>query len=377
MTDLISETRRVDTSNATVLFSGDDTAAGDIAETIIGTGPRWAEHVVGLLAPGERAVCVLPFAPDAPAVAHRVTSAARVERHRDAAGRAAAAADATTGTRHRIVERPSRAAYADRIRIALDHIASGRLEKVVLGRGLDVVSRPPLDRSVLMARLLATAAGRYVFGVPLGADPTGPIVLGASPELLVRRRGRTVSSLPLAGSVPRVADPDEDRRRTAALQGSTKDLAEHAYVVDAVTEVLAPLCTDLDHDRRPRLVSTEVIHHLGTSVRGTLSEAGRRLTALQLAMRLHPTPAVGGVPTPTALDVIAGLEEDRGPLTGAIGWVDDTGDGEFAVTIRAGVLDGDRLRLHAGAGIVAGSDPDAEIRETEAKLATMRAVVGL
>jgi isochorismate synthase len=101
------------------------------------------------------------------------------------------------------------------------------------------------------------------------------------------------------------------------------------------------------------------------------------LSALHLAQLLQPTPAVGGVPRSAALDVIAQLESDRGPLTGAVGWVDGSGDGEFAVTIRAGVLDGERLRLYAGAGIVAGSDPESELRETGAKLATMLKAVGV
>lgn len=391
MTELVDERPALLTAPGPILFSGTETVAGEITATIVGTGPRWADDVLRSLAPGERAICAIPFAPGHPAIAHRLSRvvddpveiAHALERRRRAARqgprhplRWAEGATRPPG-RHTVVERPSRAVYAERVRAALADIDAGRVEKVVLGRGLDIVSSPPLAPEEIAARLLAARSGRYVFAVPLSTDPTGPTLLGSSPELLVGRRGRTVTSLPLAGSAPRAADPVEDGRRTARLLDSDKDLAEHAHVVQQVRSVLATVCDDLQVDRRPRLVSTDTIHHLGTMVRGSLAPDEQGRSALHLATLLHPTPAVAGVPTPAALDLIAGLEEDRGPLTGAVGWVDADGNGEVAVTIRSGVLHGERLRLHAGAGIVAGSDPDAEVRETEAKLATMRRAVGL
>jgi isochorismate synthase len=214
--------------------------------------------------------------------------------------------------------------------------------------------------------------------MPLVDGPEAPQLLGASPELLVRRRGERLVSLPLAGSIPRAADPVEDRQRAEDLQHSTKDLAEHSFVVDEIVEALSRVCRRVEADPRPRLVSTDTLHHLGTRISAELAVPDHRgLSALHLAQLLQPTPAVGGVPRSAALDVIAQLESDRGPLTGAVGWVDGSGDGEFAVTIRAGVLDGERLRLYAGAGIVAGSDPESELRETGAKLATMLKAVGV
>lgn len=348
------------------LFSGEAEIVGAVIETSFGRGPAWADRVVGSLRSGERALVALPFHPDAPGVAHRI---APVAASRPVARR-------PEPTRHRVSERPSRAQYADRVRLALHRIAAGDLDKVVLGRSLEVVSDPPLDAGAIVARLVAERPGRYVFRVPLSADPQGPTLLGASPELLIGRRGRLVRSLPLAGSAARSSDPHEDHARVRALLESSKDLAEHAFVVEAIVNALAGVCDDVAADEQPGPVSTDTLHHLGSRVRGTLA-SGASASALHLAQLLQPTPAVGGVPTPAALRVIAELEEDRGPLTGAVGWVDAAGDGEFAVAIRAGVLDGAHLRLYAGAGIVAGSDPEAEVRETGAKLATMMKAVGL
>lgn len=352
------------------LFAGDAVVAGALVETSFGHGPAWADRVVASLRPGERALVVLPFHPDAPGVAHRIAAVAAPVAASEATGRR------PHDTSHRVSERPTREQYADRVRVALERIAAGDLDKVVLGRGLDVVSEPPLDAGAIVARLLAERPGRYVFRAPLTDDPQGPILIGASPELLVGRRGRVVTSLPLAGSAARSKDPREDADRVRVLLESGKDLAEHAFVVEAIVTALAGVCDDVVADDAPGPVSTDTLHHLGSRVTGTLA-SGAGASALHLAQLLQPTPAVGGVPTAAALDVIAELEDDRGPLTGAVGWVDADGDGEFAVAIRAGVLDGDHLRLYAGAGIVAGSDPEAEVRETGAKLATMMKAVGL
>lgn len=353
------------------LFAGDAVTSGEVLETSQGRGAAWADRVLASLRPGERALVVLPFRPDAPGVAHRV-----------GAGSAPASvltAPRLRAARHRVTERPSRADFADRVRTALTWIEAGRLQKVVLGRSLEVVSDPPLDADAVTARLLARRPGRYVFRVPLTADPSGPVLVGASPELLVSRRGRVVRSLPLAGSVPRSSDAAEDERGVRALLASSKDRHEHAFVVEAIVAALGGVCDGVVADE-PRIVSTDALHHLGTRVGGTLAAAsgtGPAVSALHLAELLHPTPAIGGAPTASALRAIEELEEDRGPLTGVVGWVDGTGDGEMAIAIRAGVLDGDRLRLYAGAGIVAGSDPEAEVRETGAKLTTMAKAVGL
>jgi isochorismate synthase len=356
---------------ASVLFAGENTVASRaVRQTLVVAemDDRWADHVVAGLRPDERAVSSLSFAPGGPAIAHRVA----------ADDVTAPVLRAKPARRHSVTYRPSEQAYADAVTAALGMIAAGELDKVVLGRCVDVVSEPRLDPTQVMARLLADRPGRYVFGLPLTESAGGPVLLGASPELLVRRCGAWVSSLPLAGSVPRSTDPGEDRRRAADLQDSTKDLAEHAYVVEAILAALGPACVEIETAPRPRLVTTDSLHHLGTPIRARLATGNHGLSALHLARLLQPTPAVGGVPAAAALTAIEQLEpEPRGPLAGAVGWVDGTGDGEFAVTIRAGVLDGERLRLFAGAGIVAASDPDSEVRETAAKLRTMMRAVGL
>lgn len=333
--------------------------------------PRWADDVVRLLRPRERALLSLSFDPRGAAVAHLVTPAPLPTDTSPHEPRR------TPTARHRVTAHPSETAYADQVRAALVRLGSGGLDKVVLGRCLEVVSSPALTPAEVLARLLAERPGRYVFGMPLGAARAGAWLVGASPELLVRRTGDLVSSTPLAGSVPRSSDPAEDQRRAAALQESAKDLAEHAFVVDGIVEALGAVCTEVEAAAEPHLTSTDTLWHLATPIRGRLADPDRT-SALHLARLLHPTPAVGGVPTEAALATIDDLEGDlRGPLAGAVGWVGADGDGEIAVAIRAGVLDRDTLTLFAGAGIVAGSDPDAEVRETGAKLATMARAIGL
>ncbi|GAA4812633.1 isochorismate synthase MenF [Nocardioides caeni] len=340
-----------------------------------GADPGWAEEVRAVLAPGERALVALSFAAGAPGLAHVVTGAERTLRRHPVEA---------VERRYEVTEFPTPEQYAGMVEAALDKIAAGDLHKVVLGRCLDVVSTPSLVPAEIIDRLLTTRPGRYVFSVPLvagtadGATPLdGPILVGASPELLVRRSGREISCTPLAGSVPRSDDPTEDARRADGLRDSAKDLAEHAFVVEAIVRALEDVCVEIEHPATPELMSTDTVWHLATPIRARLADGTEGPSALRLAQLLHPTPAVGGVPTAAANAVIADLEGDlRDWFAGCVGWVDAVGDGEFAITIRAAVLDGERLRLFAGAGIVAGSDPAAEVRETGAKLTTMARVTG-
>jgi isochorismate synthase len=341
-----------------------------------GSDPGWADAVVGMLGAGERAMCALSFAEGAPALAHRVRGSEHALQRPEQ--------DDGIERTYDVTEFPTPAEYAAMVEAALAKIADGSLHKVVLGRCLDVVSDPPLVPAEIIDRLLTTRPGRYVFSVPLvpgvdGAVPDdGPILVGASPELLVRRDGLEISCTPLAGSVPRSADRAEDARRAAGLRESGKDLAEHAFVVEAIVHALKDVCVEIEYPATPDLLSTDTVWHLATPIHARLAAGADGPSALRLAQLLHPTPAVGGVPTAAANAVIADLEGDlRDWFAGCVGWVDADGDGEFAVTIRAAVMDGPRLRLFAGAGIVAGSDPAAEVRETGAKLATMARVTGL
>ncbi|MFC7302947.1 isochorismate synthase DhbC [Streptomyces monticola] len=267
---------------------------------------------------------------------------------------------------------PAPEAYAASVAEAVRRMKAGEFSKVVLARTLELSSPQALDIPAMLQRLARRDPGGYTFAVPSGPGRT---LLGASPELLVSRRGGRLVANPLAGSTPRSADLAEDVRRAAALLESAKDLHEHAVVVAAVREALAPYCTDLDVPERPTLVRTAAMWHLSTTVTGTLREPA--VSALELACALHPTPAVCGTPTPLAREVIGELEPfDRGLYTGMVGWGDAHGDGEWVVTIRCAEAEQDRLRLYAGAGVVADSSPQAETDETGAKFRTFLHAVG-
>ena len=279
-------------------------------------------------------------------------------------------------------ELPDPGGYLENVNQAIARLRGGQnAAKVVLGRWLDLETATPLDPLAVLGSLATTSRGAVrLFAVPAPAVPEGDsepaILLGASPELLVSRRGRLVRSTPMAGSVPRSSDPATDALRAHALLDSVKDGDEHRYVADAVAAALRPLCDGLVVDG-PKLMRTDTVWHLATEIHGRLSDPNLDLSALHLAQLLQPTPAVGGTPTDWALDVIAELEGARSCVAGAVGWVDAAGDGSYAVGIRSGLLSGRRLRLFAGAGIVAASDPESELMETEAKLATMLGGLGL
>ncbi|GAB2969143.1 isochorismate synthase [Nocardioides montaniterrae] len=358
-----------------LLFASGEQAyvADEVLETLTspdGADPQWADLVVASLAPGERALGALSFAAGAPGIFHRVSGGER------------ALLGPVVGPRERsysVQEFPTAEKYAEMVASALEQIATGRLHKVVLGRCLDVVSDPPLVAAEVIDRLLLTRPGRYVFSIPLQEQElAGPLLVGASPELLVRRQGQQISCTPLAGSAPRSADPEVDAARGQALLASAKDLAEHAFVVEAIVHALKDVCVEIEAPTGPELLATDTVWHLASPIRARLASGLAGPSALRLAQLLHPTPAVGGVPAEAASATIAALEGDlRDYFAGCVGWVDADGDGEFAVTIRSAVIDGDRLRLFAGAGIVAGSDPALEVIETGAKLATMGRVTGL
>jgi isochorismate synthase len=259
-------------------------------------------------------------------------------------------------------EFPSKIDYVAAVRESVDRIRRGELRKVVLARTIEVTAERELDPRPLARRLRAIDPDAYTFAAPTDVG----VLVGASPELLVSRRGLEVRSNPLAGSAPRSGDPEEDRANADTLAGSAKDREEHAIVVEAVAETLRPLCAQLAFDPEPVLRETPNIWHLSTRFRGVLSEPAP--SALDLVAELHPTPAVAGTPRDAALDTIAELEPfDRGRYAGPVGWVDADGDGEWAIALRCAELQGDRAILYAGAGIVADSDPARELDETERK----------
>lgn len=267
----------------------------------------------------------------------------------------------------RMLPTPQR--YQDNVARALDDIAAGKMEKVVLSRSLEVEAE--IDLGALLQRLARRNPRGYTFAFELNdADAPRRVLVGASPELLLSRQGRRVVSHPLAGSIPRSADPAEDARRAAGLMRSAKDRHEHALVVDAVAAGLKPYCSQLHVPAEPSLLSTPTMWHLATEVVGHLDDPA--VGSLELALALHPTPAVCGHPTAVARDFINEVEGfDRRLFAGLAGWCAADGDGEWAVTIRCAEAAENLLTLYAGAGIVAGSDPALELAETAAKLRTM------
>ncbi|MEN3584468.1 isochorismate synthase [Streptomyces sp. ZYX-F-203] len=281
-------------------------------------------------------------------------------------------ADAPARTGLTVHQEPAPESYAAAVAEAVDGMWRGELSKVVLARTLRVESQDPLDLPAMLQRLARRDPSGYTFALPAG---NGRTLLGASPELLVSRRGSRVISNPLAGSVPRSDDLAEDVRRAAALLDSAKDLHEHAVVVNAVEEALAGFCADLTVPVRPTLVRTATMWHLSSTVTGTLRSSDT--TSLDIASALHPTPAVCGTPTDVARRVIRESEPfDRGFFTGMVGWSDADGDGEWVVTLRCAEAETNSLRLYAGAGVVSASDPQAETAETAAKFRTFLSAVG-
>jgi len=246
---------------------------------------------------------------------------------------------------------------------AVRRIDDGELDKVVLARDVVVTTDGPVDPRHLLTRLSATYPSCWAFSVDG--------LLGATPEMLVRRIGDTVTSRVLAGTMRRSSDATNDASLASALLDSAKDHAEHEYAVNSVALALAAHCTDLDVPETPRLLRLANVQHLATDVRGVLADGA---PALALAASLHPTAAVCGTPTERAFAVIRELEGmDRGRYAGPVGWVDARGDGEFGIALRCGSIEAeDRLRLYAGCGLVSGSDPESELAESQAKLVAMR-----
>jgi len=322
---------------------------------------------VGLPGTGPIAVGALPFDPDAPGtlvvpgrIAGELDGRAWVTEIGTSVGDSAIVA--APPTRFSVVAPRSQVAWRESVARALDAIATGELEKVVLAREVLIEADAPFDARDVVRRLVGQQPGAFVYAIEG--------FVGASPELLVRRAGRVVESRPVAGTT--LADRAESLR---ALAASVKDNREHQFVVDGIMATLQEPCEELTVDATPHVAVFGPVAHLATPIRGRLREPAP--SALDLARLLHPTPAVGGTPRGEALAAIRALEGfDRGLYAGPVGWVDARGDGEWAIALRGAELSGTRARLVAGAGIVAGSDPDSEWAETQAKLEPMlRALV--
>jgi isochorismate synthase len=299
----------------------------------------------------------------------------RMRTYRDAPGRAVAnavdRATAETGERaapafDTSADRPH-ADYRARVGAALRDIAAGNLEKVVLARSMHLRRNAPLDAGALLGDLRGIHPNCTSFAI----GRCDGVFLGATPEQLVRLANARVETAAVAGSAPRGRNPADDARLGRELCESKKEQAEHAIVVRALREALAGCCDDLDIPEAPRLLRLGEIQHLETPIAGSLRNGQ---SILELVERMHPTPAVGGAPREAALAWIArGEDLERGWYAGPVGFVDADGGGEFCVALRSALLRGDEARLFAGAGIVDGSRPEAELLETRLKLRAMLA----
>jgi menaquinone-specific isochorismate synthase len=258
--------------------------------------------------------------------------------------------------------------YLAAVTAARDAVRAGSLQKAVIAREVLVRCNTPIDVHAVLLRLRASFGSSYRYSIDG--------FIGASPELLVRVDGNTVESHPLAGTAPRTGDPATDARVAAELIASTKNQVEHRAVIDMVHDTLLPWCSFLDWEPEPSIVAVANVQHLGSRVEGHLSDP--RPNVLDLVQALSPTPALGGAPRAEALALIAAVEGfERGRYGGAVGWVDAAGNGTWAVAIRCAELSADRrtARLVAGGGIVAESEPLAELAETQAKLQAMLSAI--
>ncbi|WP_309504833.1 MULTISPECIES: isochorismate synthase [Nocardioides] len=247
---------------------------------------------------------------------------------------------------------------------AVARIGRGDLEKVVLARDLVVTCTEPVDVRWPLQRLAEDYPMCWTFHVDG--------MFGATPEMLVRRERGLVTSRVLAGTIRRTGHDERDLALAATLARSSKDLEEHEYAVRSVADALEPHCSSMNVPEAPFVLHLPNVMHLATDVNGVVHDAAT-VSSLQLAEALHPSAAVGGTPTPVASALIAEIEGmDRGRYAGPVGWMDASGDGEWGIALRSAVIAGSTVRLFAGCGIVADSDPEAELAEAQAKFVPVR-----
>ena len=241
-------------------------------------------------------------------------------------------------------------------------IRDGRLDKVVLARDLIAELSEPLDVRAPLASLAERYPSCWTFNVDR--------LFGATPEMLIRRERGLVTSRVLAGTIRRTGDDAHDLALAATLARSSKDLEEHEFAVRSVADALAPYCLSMNVPESPFVLHLPNVMHLATDVTGVLDDG---TTSLGLSAALHPSAAVGGTPTQIAVDLISEIERmDRGRYAGPVGWMDADGDGEWGIALRSAQYDDNRVRLFAGCGIVADSDPEAELAEAAAKFIPVR-----
>jgi menaquinone-specific isochorismate synthase len=257
--------------------------------------------------------------------------------------------------------------WRNQVAVAIKSINDGELEKVVLARDLTATSTSAIDARQLLKRLEIEYPSTWLFLVDG--------LVGATPELLVRLSKSLVTSRVLAGTIRKTGDEDRDLTLAASLAKSSKDLEEHEYAVRSVADALAPFCSSTNVPDSPFVLHLSNVMHLATDVTGVLNDSAKPTDIFTLISELHPSAAVCGTPTKKASELITELEQmNRGRYAGPVGWIDIHGDGEIAIALRCGQISQNQLKIqiYAGCGVVAGSDPEKEFAESQAKLMPMR-----
>jgi menaquinone-specific isochorismate synthase len=255
-----------------------------------------------------------------------------------------------------------------RVAKAIDEIEKTELEKVVLARDLIINSHRPIDARKILRNLGAEYPSTWIFAVDG--------LVGATPELLLRLSRGMVTSRVLAGTISKTGDDEKDLALAASLARSSKDLEEHEYAVRSVADALDPFCTSTNVPESPFVLHLSNVMHLATDVTGALIESKKSVDAFTILEKLHPSAAVCGTPTNVAADLIKRIEGmSRGRYAGPVGWLDARGDGELGIALRCGQIKENEIQIYAGCGIVAGSNPEKELTESNAKFAPMRSAL--
>ena len=257
--------------------------------------------------------------------------------------------------------------WREQVGLAITAIKSGQIEKIVLARDITAVSDVEINPRNLLQRLEIDYPSTWLFLIDG--------LIGATPELLIRLSKSLVTSRVLAGTIRKTGNEDRDLALAASLAKSSKDLEEHEHAVKSIADVLATFCSSTNIPESPFVLHLANVMHLATDVTGVLNDSAKQADIFTLIAQLHPSAAVCGTPTNVSKKLITELEQmNRGRYAGPVGWIDAHGDGEIAIALRCGQLAGDNksIRIFAGCGIVAGSDPDNEFAESQAKLMPMR-----
>lgn len=258
--------------------------------------------------------------------------------------------------------------WKKRVTEAINRVKANTVDKVVLARDIVAKSESEIDTRPILKKLSSEYPSTWVFSVDG--------LVGATPELLLRLSRGMVTSRVLAGTIPKTGDDEKDLALAASLARSSKDLEEHEYAVRSVADALDPFCSSTNVPESPFVLHLANVMHLATDVTGALIESKQHVDAFSLLKNLHPSAAVCGTPRNIAFDVIDEIEGmDRGRYAGPVGWIDASGDGELGIALRCGQITGREIRIFAGCGIVAASNPEKEVEESNAKMIPMRSAL--